>query len=132
MKEAMGNMHKWSIRSETMRCFEEKVTGEHLFYGLTSVGPTSSTHAAICFIEWPYLWEKVVINPGEMPEETCLAINVLQRFKATFSFVLVFKRHITWNEALSRRLFPYLSEYTNLQSHLTNIYFTSTSSGCKN
>lgn len=81
-----------------MRCFEEKVTGKRLFYGLTNECPTFSTHAAKFASSDDYISEeRVVIKPEDLPEEPCLAIQVLQRFKTAFSFLLVLKTPHTWN-----------------------------------
>ena len=63
-----------------MRCLGERVLGEHLFYGLTKGGPTSSTHAAKLASSDDYTSARNSHQSWGIPEEPCLATKILQRF----------------------------------------------------
>lgn len=93
---------------------EERVPREHLFYGLTIVGSTSSTQAAKIASSDDDTSMEGGHQSGALSEEPCLAINILQSFKIAFSFLLVLKTQPIWNKALPLRLFSYLTEYTYL------------------
>ena len=69
---------------------------------------------------------ETVINPGEYQRNLAWQPK---SFKG--SLLLVSKTQPIWNYAIPLRLFTYLSEYTNLPSHLTNIYLARISAGCK-